>query len=136
MHTATAIWQTIETAAQTATRETRHIEETMAIGQVVRQGDLYIHRVAADHPRGMPRTERQLAPGTSRGSRHLVEGAVELYEGITVPRGLTHTLIGPRLVATARWLGTHPEHAAISMPPGDYQITYQLDAASQRRVVD
>ena len=43
------------------------VTERLAIGKTVHQGDVYLHRVAADHPRGVERGSRQVAVGTTVG---------------------------------------------------------------------
>ena len=46
-----------------------------SLGDVVRQGDLYLVAIEA-LPKGTATRERQLVPGTTQGSRHVVEGNV------------------------------------------------------------
>ncbi len=43
---------------------------------------------------------------------------------------------GPVIEADERFMLTHPEHANHSFPAGVWQVTYQMDARSQRRVED
>lgn len=107
------------------------------IGKVVRQGDIYLHCVAEDHPRGEKLKSRQLAAGTSQGSRHIAEGNVDVYEGVALPewcgRGY---FLGPVIVSTERFPVTHPQHANYSLPAGTYQVTHQTDARTKQRVID
>ena len=51
---------------------------TMSPGDVIRQGDIYITCLDGEPNGGMPAGTRQLAPGTSRGSRHVVEGECDV----------------------------------------------------------
>jgi hypothetical protein len=135
--TATQAHAAIQHHAETqASPEVRHVERA---DTAVRQGDVYLRPY-----RGKPLTyhyargevsieratateeiqDRQLAPGTTQGSRHIVEGqSVRLYRHARQD----HPLIGPVLVVTDRCTITHPEHAHISLPPGEWQVTYQDD---------
>lgn len=124
-----------ESAAKANTQAVRHIE-MMPIGAVVRQGDLYLHRVADGHSRGAVRASKQLAPGVTMGSRHMAEGKITLYEGTAAPPRTNRPEIGPVVVALERWAVTHPEHAHYSLPAGTYQVTYQLDPRTNQRVQD
>jgi hypothetical protein len=109
----------------------------MEIGQVVRQGDIYIHRVADDHARGPKAKTRQLAIGSTQGSRHIAEAPAEVYEGTTRPEWCAeNTFLGPVVVCPEPCTVTHPEHAHVRLPKGTFQITHQMDAASMRRVQD
>lgn len=131
--TATEAHNIVEAAAAKARPETRVIED-MQPGQAIRQGDIYLIRLEA-RPAKLPPAApgRQLAPGTTRGSRHCVEGPVTLHELPDAGR-----LNGPLVIATERFLVTHPEHAHFSLPPGAYQVRYQRNFAVERieRVMD
>ena len=123
-------------AGQKAVAGVRFIK-VMTIGQVVRQGDIYLHRVAAEHPRGEATQNRQLAIGTTRGSRHVAEAPAEVYVGTTRPEYCDErTLLGPVVVSRERIVVTHPEHAHYSLPAGTYQVTHQTDARTLARVQD
>lgn len=124
------------------------------IGRVpVHQGDIYIHRVADDHPRGAKIADRQLALGDTMGARHMVEGdTVEVFEG-AVGHEKNRALMpcwkdDPRKqdVCTGRLFTTrgpcsipHPEHARHDLQisePGTYQVTHQWDEVAMGRVMD
>lgn len=123
-------------AKEKAVHEVRKIS-AIAIGQVVRQGDIYIHAVGPRHARGKKTENRQLAMGNSRGSRHVAEGPVEIYEGTTLPEWCRRgTFLGPVVVAAAPFTITHPEHAYVELPAGVYQVTHQMDARTADRVLD
>jgi len=141
MQTATQAHEVIQNhAEQSASPEVRHVERA---DTGIRQGDVYLRpyqgkpleyrflRGAVTVRRGDATQEiqdRQLAPGTTQGSRHIVEGdGVRLYRDPSQ----RHPLIGPVLVVERRCTVTHPEHAHISLPPGEYQVTYQLDAMQE-----
>lgn len=137
MKTLDAVRTITEAAPDTETRVARRAE----IGTcVAHQGDVYVHRVADDHPRGRRLETRQLARGTTQGSRHVAEGEVEVYEGAefppTVDARFPRDCLGPVVVAPQGWRMPHPEHTDHEMPAGTYQVTYQLDVSTQRRVAD
>jgi hypothetical protein len=125
----------IEKGAENNISEMRFIEN-IEIGQFVRQGDIYIHRVHDDHPCGDVTENRQLAFGTTRGSRHILEGDAEVYLGMTAPEWAKRALLGPMFKLFRRGTVTHPEHAHISLPAGTYQVTHQMDARTLQRVRD
>lgn len=125
----------------TEVRNTRRIE----IGSAIHQGDVYIHRVKDNHPRGERWGTRQVAVGTGIGSRHCAEGdGVSVFAGKAYPEGFIQptglqdkaALLGPVVEASGPWTLTHPEHAHHNLPAGTYQVTYQADLATMQRVVD
>lgn len=121
---AVAAQRSIERAAKAARPQVRVIE-AIKVGQAIRQGDIYVTRIAVLPAEAHARTnDRQLAPGTTRGSRHVVAGDVEVY---THDAGSWSRLIGPVIVASKRFRIDHPEHAAFDLPPGVYQVTFQRD---------
>jgi hypothetical protein len=125
-----------EKAKEKAVTEIRHVEK-IEVGQAVRQGDIYVHRVSADHPRGKKLENRQLALGDSQGSRHVAELPADVYEGSALPPGCDRdTFLGPVIVSLGRFKIAHPEHAHFSLPEGTYQVTHQSDARTKKRVVD
>lgn len=114
-----------------STKEERFAKK-MKLGEVAQQGDLYL-TVVDTVPEGAITGDRQLAPGTSQGSRHFVEGNVEIY-----PYTGNDPLTGPLVVAKERIAITHPEHANLSLPALTYRVTYQRDFAAEeiQRVMD
>lgn len=121
----------IERQSQQHTADERFVR-TIEVGQCARQGDIYIERVGDDYHRGEEIQDRQLAPGNSKGSRHVVAGEVEVFAAPTQD-DLLH---GPVIVAEQRFTVTHPEHADVSLPSGIYRVGYQLDPRRMRRVED
>lgn len=108
--------------------------KSMGVGHVVRQGDIYIHGVKESHAHGKA-CGNQLAQGTSKGSRHVAEGA-ECFSGEKVPEWCEIALLGPFIKALKSFTITHPEHADVCLPAGSYQITHQMDARTLERVRD
>ena len=134
--------ETIKEISEKAVRlnkQDRRIVKDIPIGKAIRQGDLYVHRVSDKHDIGEQLDIRQIADGTSIGSRHILIGDVKVYQGKALPSYINQ-----------RWpLGycfdvgqegatiTHPEHAHIELcVPGRYQVTHQMDMQTMQRVSD
>lgn len=122
-------------AKELAVQDKRAVVE-IAIGKVVRQGDIYIHRVPNDHERGLELKTRQLALGESMGSRHIAEAPAKVCEGTEAPDWARTELLGPCIVSDLPFTISHPEHAHIHLPAGVYQVTHQMDARTKKRVID
>lgn len=119
-----------------AVPEVRRIQ-AIAIGKIVRQGDIYIHAVDQAHARGKRLMSRQLALGNTMGSRHIAEAPAKLFEGTMLPSWCDRrTFLGPLVESKKRFTVTHPEHAHVDLPAGCYQITHQMDARTMERVQD
>jgi hypothetical protein len=112
----------------------------MSNGEVAHQGDVYlvkvdkkediygIHKMLTPCKIGTATANMQLAPGDTKGSRHILEGS-----GVTVfapPKGAS-PLEGPFIVATEEFSVTHPEHADHLFGEGNYICTYQRDYAQE-----
>ena len=127
--------------------ETQRIE-TASVGDVVRQGDLYLVCLESLPPG--QKMARQLAPGNTQGSRHVAEGQCAVYQPSepaavakligTVCRGseVPHQLIGPLVKCHGETTITHPEHGHRILPAGTVWATvYQRAYAEEvRRVQD
>lgn len=145
-NTITESYNKIQAFADSPLGDMRVLDE-IPVGYHVRQGDLYITAVSGFDKALFEKTEnRQLAPGTSKGSRHTVSDAVTVLkpktEGQTeVKRGSGNRLtsvkvIGPVIVAKDRFTVSHPQHADMSCPAGTYQVSYQADPRTMARVRD
>lgn len=121
--------------------------KTILQGQVVRQGDIYIHCVSQDFTKGRLSESRKLAMGDTQGSRHIAEAPAQVFQGIDLPtymlnqyRGsklkLLNAVGGPFIESEARFIISHPEHSNVSLPMGCYQISHQLDPRTATRVKD
>lgn len=110
----------------------------LAIGKHVRQGDIYICRVADDHARGEETRDRQLAQGESRGSRHIAEAPAKVFAGTTAPANALNSrvFLGPCITSESDFMISHPEHANVILTAGTYQIVHQMDAMTLKRVED
>ena len=122
--------------------------QTASAGDVVRQGDIYF--VCLESPQtGQQLKSRQLAPGTTQGSRHVAEGDCRivnanratiastvnrLIKGAEVPE----QLIGPVVECHGETTITHPEHGHRILTAGSvWASVYQRAHAEEvRRVQD
>lgn len=122
---------------------------TASVGDVVRQGDLYLVCLESLPPDGK-RAPRQLAPGDTQGSRHVAVGDCAVYQpaspaavvqlidsscrGATVPV----ELIGPLVECIGETRIEHPEHGHRILPSGSvWAVVYQRAYAEEvRRVQD
>lgn len=129
------VMEKINQTAQNNIQDERFIKK-IAIGKVVRQGDIYIHCVGFEHKSGDLLKSNQLAQGTSKGSRHVAESPAQCYNGTTLPSYCNNAFLGPLIKSGQRFIISHPEHAHISLPAGCYQITHQMDARTLERVRD
>lgn len=118
--------------AEQAMAEVRWVR-TCRPGDEIRQGDVYLYPIAPEPDHGPELETRQLAPGRTRGSRHIVDGTGRLLERVS-----EDALDGPFLHAAKRVTITHPEHAHVSLPAGWYEVRYQRDFSVRgvRRVWD
>ena len=120
------------------------VARRMEIGQAIHQGDVYLTRVADDHGHGKVLGTRQVAVGTTIGSRHVVEGdGVEVFQGTAYPEGFKvpegiepSALLGPLVRAIKGLVLTHPEHAHHRLPAGCYQVTFPADLVRMAQVLD
>lgn len=104
--------------------EPQRFPEAASVGDVARQGDLYIELLASV-PSGAVREKNpsaQLAPGTTQGSRHILDSLA----GVKAYRlGSPTVLDGPILDLSKERTITHPEHGWLILPAGIYSVTYQ-----------
>ena len=117
-------------------RKLNPIEYTeFELGSIHWQGDVGILRISKV-PEGARKinNEAQLAPGTSRGSRHLIHEACVF----TMYRDGSEVTDGPVVDASTKLQVVHPDHGTVVMPPGIYKIVYQRQLSGDRieRVLD
>jgi hypothetical protein len=135
---------TIETVSEVVNyakcpfKDTRVID-AINVGQWIRQGDVYLERIGS--PSDWAETpNRQLAIGTTNGSRHTVFDNVTVLKnpenGVVKKTSTGAVCMGPQVVSKERFTVSHPEHADFSLPAGCYQVRFQVDARSYQRVQD
>lgn len=108
-----------------------------SIGDYVRQGDIYIELIKSvpSNSSEMIKLNLQLAPGNTRGSRHILDSD----EGVRMFKlDNADELEGPILQLFEDRVITHPEHGNFKLNAGCiYSITYQRQHAEElRRVLD
>jgi len=147
--------QQLKENAETIDSSAPEIINDPVADDVIRQGDLYFVCLE-ETPEGKVTKQRQLVPGNTQGSRHVLEGNVEIrtvssytmsdrlfkraqalgYKGEqTLPSELT----GPAFrVTEGQGTAGHPEHGDKIYPEGsDWQCVYQQSWGDQvRRVQD
>jgi hypothetical protein len=120
---------------------------TVSKGDVVRQGDLYLVALP-ELPVSRTKTcERQLAPGSTQGSRHVLEGECEVFSvnpndvlpliaAALAPAKteLYAELVGPVFRTLGETTVTHPEHGDRVLPAGEcFAVIYQRQHAEEVR---
>lgn len=114
----------------------------LKIGEVARQGDIYIERVSAIQGKGALVKSRQLAPGTTKGSRHIVSEseAVVLWKSSPTLGRKSAFQVGPAIEAKGDFVISHPEHAWLKFAVGKvtqfFQVFFQADYARKTRARD
>jgi hypothetical protein len=127
----------IENEAETTKVAKDRYFPLMNVGEIVRQGDIYIHKVEDKHPHGDERSDRQLAQGFSQGSRHIAESPCRVYEGTTPAKSsVGQVFLGPFIQSDCEFTISHPQHANVTLGAGSYQVTHQLDIKTLKRVID
>lgn len=107
-----------------------------SLGDVVRQGDLYL--VCMEKlPAGKETKDRQLAPGNTQGSRHVLEGNVKIVEKCQI-NGVPTELCGPAFECKGETTVAHPEHGHKILPKDTvWGVVYQRAYADEiKRVQD
>lgn len=133
--------QAIEIHKEIETRANKQIHnlvkvESMKIGQWVRQGDIYVTMIESITGK-LELKSRQLVIGQTKGSRHIVVDSpnVKIWKGY-VGSDKPEFMKGDQIEAKTGFVISHPEHAHISLPCGNYQVTYQMDWKQQDRTKD
>ena len=147
---------TIEKDVATIQRSAEAMDaaETEVIGtashyDVVRQGDVYLVCLPT-LPAGKVIENRQLAPGTTQGSRHTLHGIctiIDLSDKVAMAGEINAQLrspnvqpklIGPAFLCKGLVTVDHPEHGNRALPEGSSWVTvYQRAHADEvRRVSD
>jgi len=111
--------------------------EKMKVGDFCQQGDVYIYKVANDHPHGPETKNRQMAEGSTQGSRHIAGGTGKIYlPTVPPPNAKSGALLGPVIIGKKSWPLTHPVHPHHSFGAGTFAIVHQMDAITRQRVAD
>lgn len=135
MTAAVSVFEKIKESAERIKSDAiQRFPDAASQGDYWRQGDIYITRIEVV-PRRFKSTKvvTQLAPGTTKGSRHVLNhGRVEMFTDASAD-----VLTGPVFRCREEVTVTHPEHGDVICPPSIYAITYQRAMADElRRVAD
>lgn len=119
-------------AASTKTKH-QHVSVTLAVGQMMCQGDVGILRLAELPKKATPielPANRQVAPGTTKGSRHCAHGDLKFFRFPGDPL----SDLAVRALADS-WTLEHPEHGHVTVrcAHGDlFQFVHQQNEQRQR----
>lgn len=119
------------------------MSDAAAIGDGIRQGDLYLKIVAAV-PSDYKLTEKptlQLVPGTTEGARHCLDSLKGVKVFLPADFGDADSLAGPCLVLAEERTVEHPVHGNVTLPAGvtvlcGYQREYDAELRRGRRNAD
>ena len=130
MKTIEVLTQIVDIAENIKCDLTQRFPEAASPGDFWRQGDIYI-TLLDSLPENAERVvvNLQLAPGTTKGSRHILShGNLRMYR-LSGAGALTGPIVKNKRTVTV----THPEHGNVVLPPGIYAITYQRAFADELR---
>jgi len=145
--TATSMFAAVKKSAEQIRNDENQCVGTVSPGDVIRQGDLYL--VALGDLKGIettPIADRQLAPGETQGSRHVIAGPADMLKASS-PNAVASrinklvrdarvepALVGPLVLAGAGCELTHPEHGNFQLPAGElFAVVYQRAFAEEVR---
>jgi hypothetical protein len=149
--TAERAFQQVQETAEKVKNDETAVIGTMSAGDCLRQGDLFIVCLKSLPAKRMPTKNRQLAPGTSQGSRHVLAGDCEIFEAdkeqcmaavreALAPASveLHAVLMGPVFRTIGETTVEHPEHGWRVLPAGEcFAVIYQRQFGEEvRRQVD
>lgn len=130
-----ALKQVKSRAEEICNSQQQRFPDAASVGDFWRQGDVYVTKLEkCSSSRKMDGVVLQVAPGNTKGSRHVLDSAegVEMFQPYD-----SSVLTGPQIRLTEERILTHPEHGDLVLPPGCYQITYQRAFADElKRVRD
>lgn len=114
----------------------------MKVGEIFRQGDIYVEKVKKANKGDEITNTRQLVDGQTKGSRHMVTEGPKLYKLLEkAPRSKGDNDIlrvaSVAIVADKPFTIHHPEHAfGQNLPAGEYHVWNQMDYVRQQKVRD
>ena len=120
---------TVQSSARTHQNPNTRVvtqDSTLPMGCTIRQGDVMLTRRALGHSdsvKTVPTENRQLAPGDSIGSRHVLRAGPSVFTRLEAT-----ALQGPLVEAPNGIYLEHPTHGDIDCRlPGCYEVTYPRD---------
>lgn len=141
--------KSVQSSAEQVRNDETAVVGTMSLGDVVRQGDLYVIAVESIPKEAKLTKERQLVPGSTQGSRHTIKGKCSVFTvNAESAMAVIHEAVGRELELHSQLIGPmfrcqqpveldHPEHGNRVLPAGSYATVYQRAFAEEvRRVQD
>lgn len=142
-----AAFRAVSASVEAIKNDAHETIEAMEAGDVVRQGDLYLVALDEAPDRQADYDGRQLAPGDTQGSRHLVEGDCAVYTAVEAHATAILNRLVPATKGQQLFLGpvvqaapgaapvfTHPEHGDRTLPAGGcFLVVYQRAHADEIR---
>lgn len=131
------VMEQIEVAARAKAKPDRVRYGSLAVGDKHWQGDVCLQRLGGNPVpmlglKPIKKPQLQLAPGNTQGSRHCLDS----LDGILLYTKPNPTpLDGPVIHADREFTVLHPEHGHVTLPAGDYAVTYQRQYAEELRAV-
>jgi hypothetical protein len=124
----------IKTSAETAEMFGGKVERigSPSLGDVVRQGDLYF--ICVETATGKLTNNRQLVPGETQGSRHILDGDCRVFVDGPSIAGVPKQLLGPQFRCVGDVTVEHPEHGHKIFPSATcWAVVYQRAFADEIR---
>lgn len=138
MTTATETMQKIlDQGQQQADGSPKQVGE-LSPGDHVAQGDVLFWKLGnlPNSTEVIEEPEAQLAPGTTKGSRHCVR-LDDMKNCVFHKLERPNALQGPIIESKGSFTVEHPEHGDITFPPGNWAVTYQRAFAEElKRILD
>lgn len=142
--TAGVAYTNVLAEAETIKNDAAAALEVMSPSDSCRQGDVYVIMLDEAPTKASDFAGRQLAPGSTQGSRHVAVGNCELYTpddasatailNRLIPATKNHQqFFGPVIQAAEPVTIEHPEHGDRTLPVGTYLCTYQRAYADEVR---
>lgn len=129
--TAEAALAKVKSHAESIKNDGPHEIEVMDEGDMWCQGDVGLLKIGDVPPDARHcALPSRLAPGTTRGARHLLEWAPKA-RAYLLPDATP--LDGPVIDAPGGMRVGHPEHGDVTLPPGAYAVVYQRAYADELR---
>jgi len=128
--TAVEVFKKIQ-ATKVESKKILWFSQAASPGEYIRQGDVYISAIEnADGLKLDPKPNPQMAPGDTRGSRHILNS----LENVVMYRKDDPTALeGPILHVMKDVVLEHPDHGHVGLTPGFYAITFQRQMAEELR---
>lgn len=121
----------LQSAEKIRNDSTQVFPEAASFGDTIRQGDVFITLIESVPANfGASKTVAQLAPGTTKGSRHILDKPENVEMFVSKDADI---LTGPVIKVNSQCTVTHPEHGDWVLNKGVYEVTYERAFAKELR---